>query len=187
MGRIIVGQEGVIEQLLIAVSGPRALPAGGRAGAGQDADGHHAGPAMRLAFRRIQFTPDLMPADITGTDILQEDQATGHRQLVFERGPIFAKMILADEINRTPPKTQAALLEAMQEHRSRSAARPTSSKSRSSCWPRRTPSNRKAPIPCPRPSATGSCSTSSSIIPTGTRSGRSSTARPAASRPRWSP
>ncbi|MCA9158331.1 MAG: AAA family ATPase [Planctomycetales bacterium] len=72
--------------------------------------------AMHLSFHRIQFTPDLMPADITGTDIIQESQQTGHRQLVFERGPIFSQIVLADEINRTPPKTQAALLEAMQEH-----------------------------------------------------------------------
>jgi MoxR-like ATPase len=71
---------------------------------------------MDLTFHRIQFTPDLMPADITGTEIIQEDPVTGRRSLVFQRGPIFAQMILADEINRTPPKTQAALLEAMQEH-----------------------------------------------------------------------
>ena len=73
--------------------------------------------ALHLSFRRIQFTPDLMPADITGTEIIQEDPETGRRTLVFQPGPIFAQMILADEINRTPPKTQAALLEAMQEHR----------------------------------------------------------------------
>jgi len=72
--------------------------------------------SMSLDFRRIQFTPDLMPADITGTDIIQENSGTGHRELVFEKGPIFTQMLLADEINRTPPKTQAALLEAMQEH-----------------------------------------------------------------------
>ena len=71
---------------------------------------------MDLTFHRIQFTPDLMPADITGTDIIQQDKETGHRDLVFEKGPIFSQMLLADEINRTPPKTQAALLEAMQEH-----------------------------------------------------------------------
>jgi MoxR-like ATPase len=71
---------------------------------------------LHLSFKRIQFTPDLMPADITGTDILQDDPETGRRQFVFLSGPIFAHMILADEINRTPPKTQAALLEAMQEH-----------------------------------------------------------------------
>jgi MoxR-like ATPase len=73
--------------------------------------------ALNMSFRRIQFTPDLMPADITGTDIIQEDSSTGHRQFVFQKGPIFTQMLLADEINRTPPKTQAALLEAMQEKR----------------------------------------------------------------------
>jgi MoxR-like ATPase len=73
--------------------------------------------AMDLSFRRIQFTPDLMPADITGTDIIQEDPESGRRTMTFAPGPIFANVVLADEINRTPPKTQAALLEAMQEHR----------------------------------------------------------------------
>src|SRR6185369_16682060 len=72
---------------------------------------------LELRFNRIQFTPDLMPSDITGTDIIQEEAGTGRRQMVFAPGPIFANIVLADEINRTPPKTQAALLEAMQEHR----------------------------------------------------------------------
>ena len=72
---------------------------------------------LELKFTRIQFTPDLMPSDITGTDIIQEDPATGRRQMVFAPGPIFSNIVLADEINRTPPKTQSALLEAMQEHR----------------------------------------------------------------------
>jgi MoxR-like ATPase len=72
---------------------------------------------LDLSFNRIQFTPDLMPSDITGTDIINEDAATGRRQMVFAPGPIFANIVLADEINRTPPKTQSALLEAMQEHR----------------------------------------------------------------------
>ena len=72
---------------------------------------------LELKFNRIQFTPDLMPSDITGTDIIQEDTTTGRRQMVFAPGPIFANIVLADEINRTPPKTQSALLEAMQEHR----------------------------------------------------------------------
>src|SRR5256885_809193 len=72
---------------------------------------------LELKFTRIQFTPDLMPSDITGTDIIQEDTSTGRRQMVFAPGPIFSNIVLADEINRTPPKTQAALLEAMQEHR----------------------------------------------------------------------
>src|SRR5882762_4089113 len=72
---------------------------------------------LELRFNRIQFTPDLMPSDITGTDIIQEDPGTGRRQMVFSPGPIFANIVLADEINRTPPKTESALLEAMQEHR----------------------------------------------------------------------
>ena len=77
---------------------------------------HTLADALSLAFNRIQFTPDLMPSDITGTDVIQEDKASGTRELRFLKGPIFANVILADEINRTPPKTQAALLEAMQEH-----------------------------------------------------------------------
>ncbi|HNX27223.1 MAG TPA: AAA family ATPase, partial [Phycisphaerae bacterium] len=71
---------------------------------------------MELSFSRIQFTPDLMPGDITGTDVIEEDRSTGRREFRFVRGPVFANIVLADEINRTPPKTQAALLQAMQEH-----------------------------------------------------------------------
>jgi MoxR-like ATPase len=78
---------------------------------------HTLARALDLKFSRIQFTPDLMPSDITGTDIIQDDPASGQRRMVFTAGPIFANVVLADEINRTPPKTQAALLEAMQEHR----------------------------------------------------------------------
>jgi MoxR-like ATPase len=78
---------------------------------------HTLARVLELKFSRIQFTPDLMPSDITGTDIIQEDASTGRRQMVFAPGPIFANIVLADEINRTPPKTQSALLEAMQEHR----------------------------------------------------------------------
>jgi MoxR-like ATPase len=116
MGRIIVGQEEVIEQLLIAVLARGHCLLEGVPGLAKTLMVRCLAEAMQLSFRRIQFTPDLMPADVTGTDIIQEDKTTGHRQLVFERGPLFAQMILADEINRTPPKTQAALLEAMQEH-----------------------------------------------------------------------
>src|SRR6201993_2469087 len=78
---------------------------------------HTMAQVLQLKFSRIQFTPDLMPSDITGTDLVQEDATTGRRQMVFAPGPIFANIVLADEINRTPPKTQSALLEAMQEHR----------------------------------------------------------------------
>ena len=116
IGKIIVGQSEVIDQLLIAVLAKGHCLLEGVPGLAKTLMIRCLADAMHLSFRRIQFTPDLMPADITGTDIIQEDKTTGHRQLVFEKGPIFAQMVLADEINRTPPKTQAALLEAMQEN-----------------------------------------------------------------------
>jgi MoxR-like ATPase len=116
MGKFIVGQQEVIEQLVIAVLAGGHCLLEGVPGLAKTAMIRSLSRCMDLSFRRIQFTPDLMPADITGTDIIQEDPATGRRQFVFQKGPIFAQMILADEINRTPPKTQAALLEAMQEH-----------------------------------------------------------------------
>ena len=116
MGKYIVGQTEVIEQLMIAILAGGHCLLEGVPGLAKTAMVRSLSQTMHLTFRRIQFTPDLMPADITGTDIIQEDPVTGKRSLVFQRGPIFAQMILADEINRTPPKTQAALLEAMQEH-----------------------------------------------------------------------
>lgn len=116
MGKFIVGQQEVIEQLVIAVLAGGHCLLEGVPGLAKTAMIRSLSRTMDLSFRRIQFTPDLMPADITGTDIIQEDPATGRRQFVFQRGPIFTQMLLADEINRTPPKTQAALLEAMQEH-----------------------------------------------------------------------
>jgi MoxR-like ATPase len=116
MGKFIVGQQDVIEQLVIAVLAGGHCLLEGVPGLAKTAMIRSLSRTMDLSFRRIQFTPDLMPADITGTDIIQEDPATGRRQFIFQRGPIFTQMLLADEINRTPPKTQAALLEAMQEH-----------------------------------------------------------------------
>ncbi|MCC5830878.1 MAG: MoxR family ATPase [Phycisphaeraceae bacterium] len=116
VGKIIVGQTEVLEQIMIAILARGHCLLEGVPGLAKTLMIRCLADAMKLSFRRIQFTPDLMPADITGTDIIQEDPQTGHRQMVFEMGPIFAQMILADEINRTPPKTQAALLEAMQEH-----------------------------------------------------------------------
>ena len=114
LSKVIVGQEEVIEHLLIALlSGGHCLITGAP-GLAKTLLVKSLAQLLNLDFQRIQFTPDLMPADITGTEILQ-DSAQG-RQFVFVKGPIFAHMILADEINRTPPKTQAALLEAMQEH-----------------------------------------------------------------------
>jgi MoxR-like ATPase len=114
MAKFIVGQKDVIEQLLIAVLAGGHCLLEGVPGLAKTAMVRTLSEAMHMSFRRIQFTPDLMPADITGTDIIQED-ADGRRKFVFQKGPIFTQMLLADEINRTPPKTQAALLEAMQE------------------------------------------------------------------------
>ena len=116
MARTVVGQEDVIEQLLIAILARGHCLLEGVPGLAKTLMVRSLAETMQLGFRRIQFTPDLMPADITGTDIIQENRETGQRNLVFEKGPIFTQMLLADEINRTPPKTQAALLEAMQEH-----------------------------------------------------------------------
>ena len=120
--KVIVGQDEVVDEVLIALFSRRPLPDHRRARPGQDAAGQDAGadPATS-SFKRIQFTPDLMPADITGTEVLDEED--GHRPLRFVHGPIFAHIILADEINRTPPKTQAALLEAMQEYHVTAAGR----------------------------------------------------------------
>jgi MoxR-like ATPase len=116
IAKAIVGQEEVIDQLLIAILAGGHCLLEGVPGLAKTALVRSLAQTMQLGFRRIQFTPDLMPADITGTDIIQEDPITGHRKFVFQKGPIFTQMLLADEINRTPAKTQAALLEAMQEH-----------------------------------------------------------------------
>ena len=117
VAKFIVGQEEVIEQVMIAVLAKGHCLLEGVPGLAKTALVNSLSQVMDLSFRRIQFTPDLMPSDITGTEIIQEDPTTGKRNLVFQHGPIFSQMVLADEINRTPPKTQASLLEAMQEHR----------------------------------------------------------------------
>src|SRR5579872_108284 len=116
IGKVIVGQSEVVEQLLMALFSRGHCLLEGVPGLAKTLLVSTVSKILHLTFKRIQFTPDLMPADITGTDILQDDPETGRRKFVFLPGPIFANMILADEINRTPPKTQAALLEAMQEH-----------------------------------------------------------------------
>ena len=115
--KAIVGQDEVIGQILLTLFvGGNSLIVG-VPGLAKTLLVHTMARVLDLRFSRIQFTPDLMPSDITGTDLVQEDTATGRRQMVFAPGPIFANIVLADEINRTPPKTQSALLEAMQEHR----------------------------------------------------------------------
>jgi MoxR-like ATPase len=116
VARRIIGQDRVIDEILMAIlAGGHALLVG-VPGLAKTLLIRSIAEAMQLEFRRIQFTPDLVPSDITGTEIMEEDHATGARDFRFVRGPVFANIVLADEINRTPPRTQAALLEAMQEH-----------------------------------------------------------------------
>lgn len=115
LAKVIIGQSEVIEQVLVAIFSRGHALLEGVPGLAKTLLVSSLAQAMHLSFKRIQFTPDLMPSDITGTEIIQEDPVTRERQYKFLPGPIFANMILADEINRTPPKTQAAMLEAMQE------------------------------------------------------------------------
>ncbi len=115
IARVVVGQDDVIEQLMIAIFARGHCILEGVPGLAKTLMVSTLAGCLELDFTRIQFTPDLMPSDITGTDVLQEDRSTGARQLTYVRGPVFTNVLLADEINRTPPKTQAALLEAMQE------------------------------------------------------------------------
>ena len=116
IGRVIVGQAGVVEQLLIGLLAGGHCMLEGVPGLGKTLLVRVLGRTLALDFRRVQFTPDLMPSDILGTEILEEDHGTGKRSFLFQKGPVFTNLLLADELNRTPPKTQAALLEAMQEH-----------------------------------------------------------------------
>src|ERR1700682_4088538 len=113
----VVGQQEVIEHLLVSLFSRGHCLFVGVPGLAKTLLISTLAEALSLTFNRIQFTPDLMPSDITGTDVLEEDHTTGRRAFRFVAGPVFAHVLLADEINRTPPKTQAALLQAMQEHR----------------------------------------------------------------------
>jgi MoxR-like ATPase len=115
VGKVIIGQQQIVASALFALFARGHCLLVGVPGLAKTLLVHTLARALELNFSRIQFTPDLMPSDITGTEILEEDTATGHRKFVFARGPVFTQVLLADEINRTPPKTQAALLEAMQE------------------------------------------------------------------------
>ncbi|MBM4026864.1 MAG: MoxR family ATPase [Planctomycetes bacterium] len=116
VGKVIVGHEEIVDEVLISLFSGGHVLLEGVPGLGKTLLVRTLGAALALAFRRIQFTPDLMPADITGTNIVVEDHATGRREFQFQHGPIFGQIILADEINRATPKTQSAMLEAMQEH-----------------------------------------------------------------------
>jgi MoxR-like ATPase len=117
IAKVIIGQEEVVERLLICILARGHGLLMGVPGLAKTTIVNALAQVMSLQFNRVQFTPDLMPSDITGTDILQETDQPGKRAFVFSKGPVFANIVLADEINRTPPKTQSALLEAMQEHR----------------------------------------------------------------------
>ena len=117
LGKVIVGQEAVVEEVLIAILTRSHALLVGVPGLAKTLLVSTLSQTLHLSFKRIQFTPDLMPSDITGTEVIYQDPATNVREFRFLKGPIFANMILADEINRTPPKTQAAMLEAMQERK----------------------------------------------------------------------
>jgi len=116
LAKVVIGQKQVIEELLVAMFARGHCLLVGVPGLAKTLMIRTVADALALQFSRIQFTPDLMPSDITGTEVIQEDKSTGERTFRFVKGPVFGNVILADEINRTPPKTQAALLEAMQEH-----------------------------------------------------------------------
>jgi len=117
VGRRIVGQHQIVDNLVASILAGGHVLLVGVPGLAKTLLIQTMAQALDLQFSRVQFTPDLMPSDITGTELLEEDHGTGRRSFVFQKGPIFANIVLADEINRAPPKTQAALLEAMQEHR----------------------------------------------------------------------
>ena len=162
--QVIVGQEEVLDQILIALFVGGHCLITGMPGTAKTLMVRTIAQTLGLTFRRIQFTPDLMPSDITGTDIIEEDITTGHRKWTFVEGPIFGNVVLADEINRTPPKTQAAMLEAMQERSARCAGISTSCRRRSLCWRRRTRLSWRGRIRCRRRSWTAFCSTRCWII-----------------------
>ena len=156
--KIIVGQETVIEQILYTLFGGGHSLVIGVPGLAKTLLVQTTARALDLKFSRIQFTPDLMPSDITGTDLVQEDPQTGRREMVFLPGPIFGNIVLADEVNRTPPKTQAALLEAMQEHRVTVQGRTYPLPAPFFVFATQNPIELEGTYPLPRPSSTGSCS-----------------------------
>ena len=166
IARVIVGHEEVVHGVLtcLFVGGHCLLE--GVPGLGKTLLVRTLAKTLDLDFSRIQFTPDLMPADILGTNMVMESP-DGKRFFEFQQGPIFTQICLADEINRATPKTQSAMLETMQEGSITVAGKRYQLSSRSWSWPRRTRSSRKAPIRCPRPSWTASCSSCSWATPTG--------------------
>ncbi len=177
VAKVIHGQEDVVELVLLTVLvGGNSLIVG-VPGLAKTLLIHTLAQVLDLSFSRIQFTPDLMPSDITGTDLVQEDPETGRRELVFLPGPVFANIVLADEINRTPPKTQSALLEAMQEHRVTIQGKTYELEEPFFVFATQNPISR-APIRFPRPSSIVSCSKSSWAICRKQTSSTSSARRP---------
>ena len=158
MARVVIGQSEVVNQILVALFARGHCLLVGTPGLAKTLMARTLADSLELGCKRVQFTPDLMPADITGTQVLEQDAMTDTRNFRFKPGPIFTNLLLADEINRTPPKTQAALLEAMQERRVTISGQTTSCRRRSSSSRRKTRSSRKGPTRCPRRSSTASCS-----------------------------
>ena len=154
IGRVIVGQNDVIEGVLICLIGGGHVLLEGVPGLGKTTLLRTLSSVLDLQYSRIQFTPDLMPADIVGSVIMDDEH--GHKTFRFQPGPIFANLVLADEINRATPKTQSALLEAMQERTVTSGTSPTHSNRLFSSWPPRTRSKWRVPIRFPRRSSTAS-------------------------------
>ncbi len=183
VGKVIFGQDTVIEQTLVT------LLAGGHGlligvpGLAKTRLVETLGIVLGLDWKRIQFTPDLMPADIIGSEVLEEDG--GKRSFRFLKGPVFTQLLMADEINRASPRTQSALLQAMQERQVTVAGTRYDLPHPFHVLAPRTRSSRKAPIPCPRRSSTASCCRSTSAIPT--RRPRSACCSPPPSAPRPRP
>jgi len=154
-----VGQEEVLDEILMALlAGGHALLVG-VPGLAKTLMIRSVAEGMALVFRRVQFTPDLVPSDITGTELLEEDTATGSRSFRFVRGPVFTNILLADEINRAPPRTQAALLEAMQEHRVTAAGETMTLPSPFFVLATQNPIEQEGTYPLPEAQLDRSCST----------------------------
>jgi len=166
IGKRIIGSTDVIEHLLIALFSRGHCLFVGVPGLAKTMLIQTLADVLDLSFGRIQFTPDLMPSDITGSDVLEEDRATGRRVFRFVRGPIFANVILADEINRTPPKTQAALLQSMQEYRVSAGGTTYNLPLPFLVFATQNPIEQEGTYPCPKPSSTASCSRWTWAIPT---------------------
>ena len=174
----IVGQREVVDEMLTALLANGHALLVGVPGLAKTLLVQTVADALDLDFSRIQFTPDLMPTDITGTEVIEEDRTSGRRVFRFVKGPIFANIVLADEINRTPPKTQAALLEAMQERAVTAAGETYRLPPPFFVLATQNPIEQEGTYPCPRRSSTASCWSFRSTIRVGTKKRRSRCARP---------